>query len=84
VMQDIHSGARTEFREVQRSDGSWVKDGPSVRWSREGRKLEEGAYIDDKRDGPWMFWYENGTVNSQESGTYRDGVRKEPMPGPLF
>jgi hypothetical protein len=56
---DTYDGStlvREEWSEVKRSDGSWVKNGPSIRWSSAHAKLVEGRYANDKREGQWMFW----------------------------
>jgi hypothetical protein len=71
-----------EWRELRASAGHWVKDGPCVRWSATGAKLEEGSYADGKRQGPWTFWDEKGIVDSSSSGKYENDVRTEPASSP--
>jgi antitoxin component YwqK of YwqJK toxin-antitoxin module len=68
------------YRELRHADGSWVKEGPAVHWSRDGKRLEEGSYLDGKRDGPWAFWNEDGSIDNERSGVYRNDVRIGPSP----
>jgi hypothetical protein len=63
-----------EWREIQRGDGSWIKDGPSVRWSRKHEKLEEGSYRDGRREGKWTFWSEDRSIDLARSGIYENDV----------
>jgi hypothetical protein len=70
-----HDVTEFDFREVQRPDGQWVKDGPFIHWSRTQVKLEEGSYKDGKREGPWSFWHEDGTPDTEKSGVYVNDVR---------
>jgi len=38
--------------------------------------LEQGAFKDGKREGPWVFYYDNGQLESE--GTYKDGKADGP------
>ncbi len=76
------SKKEAEWREIQSSPGHWVKEGRYVRWSVAGAKLEEGSYANDKRQGSWTFWDENGIVDPSRSGKYDDDVRTEPALSP--
>lgn len=49
-----------------------VLHGPAVTLSKNGKRLEEGSYVDGERDGTWKTWDEFGTVLSEIG--YRDGV----------
>ena len=49
-----------------------VLHGPAVTLSKNGKRLEEGSYVDGERDGTWKTWDELGTVLSEIG--YRDGV----------
>lgn len=70
------SGEReSQVAVVPDASGSLVKDGPFVRWTRAGRKLEQGIYTDDKRTGPWTFWNEDGSVDRERSGVYENDVK---------
>jgi len=73
-----------EYREALRPDGTWMKEGPAVRWSRNGIKLEEGTYRDGKRDGPWTYRNEDGSIDAAKSGLYEGDVRiSDSAPSPL-
>ena len=67
-----------EYREVPGPNGSLVKEGPAVHWSREHKKLEEGSYHDGKRDGEWTFWNEDGSIDPSRSGRYENDIRVQP------
>ena len=41
-------------------------------------KLGQGAYDAGRREGPWTFWKIDGSVNSDLTGTYADGIRTGP------
>jgi hypothetical protein len=71
-----------EYREVPRSNGAFVKEGAAIHWSRDGRKLEEGHYLDGKRDGPWTFWNPDGSIDESRSGIYREDGRVQAGPTP--
>ena len=64
-----------EHQEVVGPNGAWVKEGPAIRWTRDGRKLEEGSYRDGKREGQWTFWNEDGSIDESRSGIYENDVR---------
>jgi hypothetical protein len=63
------------YQERQRTNGSWVKDGPFVHWTRDHEKLEEGSYTDGKRTGTWTFWNDDGSVDHARSGVYANDVK---------
>jgi len=65
----------SEHQEVERPNGAWVKEGRATRWSRDGKKLEEGSYRNGKRDAEWTFWHEDGSIDLAQSGIYEDDVR---------
>ena len=67
----------TSYEERLRPDGTWVKDGQFVRYSRSAshRKLEEGSYRDGKRDGKWTFWNDDGSIDTTQSGVYENDVK---------
>ena len=66
---DNASLARLEWRETQRADGTLVREGPVVGWSSKGRLLVMGKYLDGKREGEWIFWNEDGSIDLHRSGT---------------
>lgn len=69
-----------EYQEVERPNGAVVKEGPAIHWSRDGKKLEEGSYRDGKRDGPWTFRHEDGSIDQERSGVYQDDEKIGPSP----
>ena len=66
------------FVELELPDHSYVKEGPAIRWSRNGTKIEEGSYRDGKRDGRWTYWKDDGSIDEARSGVYRNDARIEP------
>jgi hypothetical protein len=72
----IHQTATEyEYQEVERPNGAWVKEGPAMRWSRDGKKLEQGSYRDGKREGEWTYWNKDGSIDPVRSGIYENDVR---------
>ena len=66
------------YEESTLPNGTRVKH--AVHWSRDGKKLEEGSYTNDKRDGPWTFWNPDGSVDTELSGVYQNDVKIGPSP----
>ena len=52
-----------------------VMDGPRVTYHPNGQLWAKGTYKDGERDGPWVEYHEDGTVNEEYTGTYKDGVK---------
>jgi hypothetical protein len=71
---------KAQFHEVLGPDRHFVKEGAYVAWSRSGKKLEEGNYHVGKRNGPWTFWSEDGSIDEERSGVYQDDVKIGPSP----
>ncbi len=71
---------KAEYSQGLGPDGKLVKEGPYKGWSRRGRKLEQGNYHNDKRDGPWTFWNEDGSIDKDRSGVYHEDVKLVPSP----
>lgn len=74
-----------------KKQGYWIiygKDEPQKGFPEEG-KIAEGTYLDDRRDGRWIFYYRDGVTprrksylkNSRPNGSYEkyhpDGVLME-------
>ena len=50
--------------------------GPCVYYHDNGRlRSKEIFNKDGKADGPWVGYYEDGTVDEEDTGTYKDGVK---------
>jgi hypothetical protein len=64
-----------EYVEVLQADGSWMRDGPATRRSRRGAKLECGVLHDGKREGEWLFWNEDGSIDNVKTGNYINDVK---------
>jgi antitoxin component YwqK of YwqJK toxin-antitoxin module len=47
--------------------GSWTY------WWPTGQKKSEGLFVAGKRSGPWRAWNQDGTLNTELSGEYREG-----------
>ena len=61
---------------------SWIgnykdgkREGPWVEFRAFGELTGKGNYTDGKRDGPWVWVNQDGVLNKEESGTYKDGVK---------
>jgi len=68
------------YTELELPNNVHVREGQATRWNRHGVKLEEGRYHEGKRDGPWTFWNEDGSIDKERSGVYQDDVRIGPSP----
>jgi antitoxin component YwqK of YwqJK toxin-antitoxin module len=51
------------------------RDGPATQWDAGGRIVAEGSYQDDRREGRWVWYREDGSVDPERSGLYEDGER---------
>ena len=51
------------------------KDGPWVRYYKNGQLSFKGTYKEGKRDGPWVSHNKDGTVNPKFTGTYKDSKK---------
>ena len=45
--------------------------GQRIEWHANGQKWRLGYYKDDKQDGKWTIWYQNGQVEAE--ATFKDG-----------
>ena len=52
---------------------SGVRSGRSVRWHANGRKAEEGEFVNGKKNGLWVEYFETGAERDRK--TWRRGVR---------
>lgn len=50
-----------------------VPHGLAREWHRNGRLAAEGWYSAGLRDGEWVFWSADGTLDPLRSGLYRAG-----------
>lgn len=48
-----------------------VLSGDCIVWHRNGKKKEEGMYLNGKRDSTWYFWHSNGKIHKK--ATYDKG-----------
>ena len=60
-----------EFRDNHR-EGSWTF------WYRAGTKRAQGTFSNRRMTGRWECWREDGSVDTEHAGIYRDGERIEP------
>lgn len=72
VMQTFEDGnpKLVHFYKMNSVDSVLLKE---VQYYSGGHKKVEGTYKNDKRDGAWTFWFENGTVWSE--GFFTQDVR---------
>lgn len=76
--------AKEQWNERRLPDGTWIKEGAACSWSRHGRKLEDGSYRNGKREGLWIYWHEDGSLDTDRSGQYEADVRiSDPNLSPL-
>ena len=54
-------------------DGS--REGAREQWYPSGVTECRGAYSHGAREGPWTFWNEDGSIDQERSGEYREGKR---------
>ena len=88
---DDQGGGKNVKDEQGRKQGKWVylgKDRPNAGYPNEG-KVEEGPYIDDRKEGVWIKYHKDGVTpklkgnyeNNRPSGEYTkiypDGTIKE-------
>lgn len=52
-----------------------VKHGRSEQWRQDGSKEWDGQFESGLREGEWLFWCEDGTLDAERSGTYSAGKR---------
>ena len=38
--------------------------------------MNKGSYKDDWRNGPWVWYREDGTVDSENTGFFKNGMKK--------
>ena len=58
------------------TNGLFYKKFINVPFTGEVTGLEQGAFKDGKREGPWVFYYDNGQLSLE--GTYKDGKADGP------
>jgi hypothetical protein len=51
------------------------REGPWVRYKKDGTIQYKGAYKNGKYEGPWVEYYGDGTKHEFRSGTYRNGEK---------
>lgn len=52
-----------------------VKEGPCQQWYASGAPECSGEYRRGLRQGIWTFWNEDGSIDQERSGEYREGKR---------
>ena len=52
-------------------------DGPYVQYWPSGDKSGEGSYQKGQLHGPWSFWTQDGIVDSNRTGIYREGTSSD-------
>src|SRR4051812_5666166 len=50
--------------------GNWVRHGPSVAHHPNGQFAARGDFANDRREGVWRYWFDNGKL--RETGRYHD------------
>ena len=60
--------------EEQKEFANWKKK-PQVNYHDNGQLLEKGSRKNGKKDGPWVSYNKDRTVNLKFTGTYKDGKK---------
>ncbi|HTQ37804.1 MAG TPA: toxin-antitoxin system YwqK family antitoxin [Pirellulales bacterium] len=73
TVEELYPNKKLQIRRMVKrySDDSMVNHGPYTSFYLSGEKLEEGNYVDGKKDGAWHMWYPNGQEAKVEN--YIDG-----------
>lgn len=50
-------------------------DGPWIQYWSNGQLMTKGNFINGVPDGPWLVYSSDGVLDTEESGTYKDGVK---------
>jgi antitoxin component YwqK of YwqJK toxin-antitoxin module len=58
--------------EEQKEFENGEKKDPHVSYHDNGQLSFKGTYKEGKRDGPWVSYNKDGTVNPKFTGTYKD------------
>ena len=56
-------------------EGLFYKKFTDVPFTGEMTGLEQGQIKDGVKDGPWVSYYKDGTVNEEYTEIFKDGVR---------
>ena len=56
-------------------DGLFYKKFTEAPFSGKVTGIEQGSIKNGKREGPWVQYHEDGTVNEKYIGTYKNGVK---------
>lgn len=51
------------------------KEGPWIRYRKNGQLWYKGTYKDGLEEGPWVVYHENGTLNPKWTGTFKEGKK---------
>jgi antitoxin component YwqK of YwqJK toxin-antitoxin module len=73
TVEELYPDKKLQIRRLVKrySDDSMVNHGLYTGYYQNGQKLEEGNYVDGKKDGAWHMWYDNGQQAKVEN--YVDG-----------
>jgi len=69
-IRERHSNGQKSYVEFFIGEGSSEEKIKLESYYENGQKKSEGTYKDDKKDGLWTWWYDDGT---KREGTYKDG-----------
>ena len=53
-----------------------VREGPWVRYHKNGQSLSKGTLKNEEKEGPWVYYYENGQLWFK--GDYKNGKWEDP------
>jgi hypothetical protein len=51
--------------------------GAAATWHGNGAPASRGAFANGQRDGAWLCWRPDGTLDPEQTGWYRAGVRAD-------
>ena len=69
----------TRSRQILDAAGRPCRHGEFEAWHADGTRAEEGQYEQGAREGEWRFWNEEGELDPERSGTYREDRRIAPL-----
>lgn len=65
-----HSNGQV-FKQLRYKDGVFIEDNPSYEYHPNGKISGTGNLIQNLKDGPWKYFYDNGALESEgKYGTY--------------
>ena len=74
-MGDLGGEEVVTIDDLQQRDVGYCKKGTDVPFTGKTTGQTQGTYKDGKKDGPWVSYHGDGTVDEKDTGTYKNAVR---------